>query len=452
MIPFEIALLGYIPLAALIMFDRNRARGFTVAVLLGMLFLPSGVEFELPGVPDLEKNSVTFLGILLGTILFHPKSFDEFRVHPTDLLLIGMIQATILTSVVEQYGMRDGAVRSVQFMLAYCLPILLARLHLNTPTALRTFLIGIVVGACIYAPLAAFEWRVSPKINLMLYGYFQHDFKQFMRNGFFRPVVCFTDALRLGQYFAFAAFLALLPMRRDLVKLFGGWGRYVFLVPLAGVVLSMSWGPQMLFVFLCALYIAFTRQPWIMFALPMFMFLWLIGLFFGFEFGMDVVKDVENVNAARAQSLGYRFNAMVRYKDLIMEKPFFGWGGAGRGYIEKLAMDSQAIVLLMDRGWAGLVLLFGWLTSGMYIAMRVATLVPDTALERRMRAIAALISMWLAIMIIDGALEPYGICLLASAMSIRVWLETQNTNEQGSASSALDRALPTAVRTARQKG
>ena len=59
---------------------------------------------------------------------------------------------------------------------------------------------------------------MSPQIHRTLYGYFQHVFVQFERGGYWRPVVCFNHALDLGRFFAFAAFLAALPMRKELAR------------------------------------------------------------------------------------------------------------------------------------------------------------------------------------------------------------------------------------------
>jgi hypothetical protein len=445
MIPYQIALIAFIPLAALIMYDRNRARGFSIVILLGMMFLPAREAVDMPGVPDLDKYNVPLLGALLGTILFHPRSFDQLRIHPSDLLIIGIIQSTIATSIVEHYGMRDGVVRSLEYLMTSGIAITLGRMHLGTPSALRTFLLCFIVAACVYTPLTLWEFRMSPQIHIMVYGYFQHDFIQFYRNGFFRPIGFFPHALKLGQFFAFAAFLALFPMRRDLTELFGWVGRYLFVLPGMALLSSMSYGPYMLFFFLSGLYFVLKKQLWVAFVLPVIMFIWLIALFAGSDFGLSIVSDVENVNPARAESLEYRLTTMTLYRDQINEKMWVGWGGHGRGRIDDVATDSQALIILLAAGWIGSGFFYAWWVAGMYMALKISSLTPNTALDKRTRAVAALASMSIAISIIDNALDQYCVIMLAGCIGIRSWLETRQAPEEASASSALIRELSTSV-------
>src|SRR5690606_15244549 len=95
MIPYWAALFGYIPVAMLLMMDRNPARGFSLAYLIGLMILPAGEAgvLNLPGVPDLSKENAPVIGILLGTILFRPQAFDKFRLTPFDLIFFAAMQA-----------------------------------------------------------------------------------------------------------------------------------------------------------------------------------------------------------------------------------------------------------------------------------------------------------------------------------------------------------------------
>src|SRR5690606_32857818 len=95
--------------------------------------------------------------------------------------------------------------------------------------------------------------------------------------------------------------------------------------------------------------------------------------------------------------------------------------------------------------WVGSAMLYGWWVSGMYISMKVSSLVPGTALDKRTRAVTALASMSIAISIIDNALDHYCLILLAGCISIRGWLETRQAPEEASASAALVKRLSTSA-------
>jgi len=324
MIPYWVALLGWIPISFVLMADRNSARGFSLAFLLGLMFLPAGVEIDIPSLPDLDKANVATVGILLGTIVFHPKLFDRFRLTSLDLIFLVIIQLTFVTSYVNGHGVYDGISRSIGFVLNFALPVLLARVHLGTPASLRTFLMTLVLLSVIYAPLAAWEFRMSPQFHTTVYGYFQHVFQQHFRGGFWRPIVFFYHALSLARFFAFAAFLAMLPLRRDLAAMFGPVGNFLFLAPLLGLVLSQSLGPYMLFGLLVSGYFLIRNLHYsVVYIVPAVAYLWVFFVYIGFEIGYGSVDTISTVTAERAQSLEYRLLAIREYKDIIFNQPLF---------------------------------------------------------------------------------------------------------------------------------
>ncbi len=429
MIPNELMLVLWIPVSALFMMDRNSARGFTFAFVLGMLILPERYGIELPGVPDIEKLNVAAIGVLIGTVLFHPGVFERFRLMAADLCLVVCAELAFLTSYLNDFGPYDGLSQVMEFALNYMLPIFLARLHLGTPSSLRTFLLGLIIAAVCYVPLALWEFRMSPQIHTKLYGYFQHVFQQHYRAGFWRPIVCFRHALDLGRFFAFTAFLAALPMRRDIVALFesrrlGFFGNFLFLIPLAGLFASLSWGPYMLFVLLCGGYFFIHRVYWAIYIPPLVGLLWICAFFLGYEFGFGSVGNVASFNQERAQSFEYRLIAMKEYESIIVNRPWFGHGGWGHGRIEGRATDSQVLISLLARGFVGAAFYFGWWFLGMRSAMRVARVAHGTVLNKRARAVAIMMSLALLIVVIDSALALHVMLALSGVMGIHAWLRT----------------------------
>lgn len=421
MIPYQAALVAWIAASAFLMLDQNRARGFSLAVLLGLLLLPEAREIELPGVPDIDKTNVTFIGILIGTVLFHPRSFDRFTLIAADFLFVGLLLAAFLSAYLTDNSLTYCISRTFTFFFGWVLPILLARIHIGTPNGVRTFLLWLIAAAVLCTPFAMWEFRMSPQTHTAIYGYFQHVFQQHFRGGFWRPIVCFSHALALGRFFAFAAFLALLPMRKDLVQLFGNIGNFIFLVPMAGLILSMSFGPYLLFGLLCTGYFAIQRIPAVAYIIPAAALIWLVVLFIGMQPGRGLVEDIATVNPERAASLQYRLDALQEYKSVILFRPLFGYGGWGGGRIEGRATDSQLLISMIDRGLVGTVFYLGWWFYGLYAAVRTMTHLRGRMGARRIAAIATLASLAIGIITIDAAFDVHLLVLLGASIAIHTW-------------------------------
>ncbi|HNR30388.1 MAG TPA: hypothetical protein PKI11_05825 [Candidatus Hydrogenedentes bacterium] len=435
MIPYQVALLAWIPVAALLMMDENRARGFSLATLLGLLILPEALEIELPGVPDLNKLNVIFIGILLGTIVFHPRAFDRFTLIVGDFLLLACLFVAFLSAYLNDGSITYCISRTFTLFFGFILPVLLARIHIGTPNGVRTFLLWTVAAAVVYAPFALWEFRMSPQLHANLYGYFQHVFQQHFRGGYWRPIVCFSHALALGRFFAFTAFLALFPLRKDLVALLGRAGHFVFLAPLVGLLLSMSFSPYLVFGLLVAGYFLIQRQWLLAYVLPVAALLWLTIVFIGMRPGHGFVEDIAAVSAERAASLQYRLDAWQEYKSVVQYRPVFGYGGWGGGRIEGRATDSQLLISLLDRGLVGTVFYFGWWFYAMYAALRVMTHMQGRVFARRAAAVAMLSSIAIAMVTIDAAFDMHLLVTGAAMVSIYTWvrMEPRLPNESATA-------------------
>lgn len=426
MIPPDAALIAYIPVAFLLMADRNAARGFSLAVILGLLLLPAEYKLHFRGVPDLDKDNVPLLGAALGTIVFHPRAFDRFSPGKSDLLLAGMCGALALASLTNGFGAYDAVSQSLNFILSFALLVFLARLHLATPAALRTFLLTLVFAACMCAPFALWEFRMSPQLHYEVYGYFQHVFAQHMRGGFFRPILFFYHALTLGRFFAFAAFLALLPMRRDLIAMFGWVGNFVWLLPFAGLLVSMSYGPWMLFMLLCGGYCLIERGVALHIAVPAAAAAWMAVSLLGLQPASVVVEGVSAINPERASSLEYRLDAIGEYRSVILTKPLFGWGAWQEGRIPGRATDSQMLIVLLQSGLAGAMLIYGWWFSLLAVLLRLYLLAKGTIFGQRVAAIATLCALAIAVSVVDAALDKHLVLLCAGAFGATAWLHVQD--------------------------
>ncbi|MBI2432325.1 MAG: O-antigen ligase family protein [Candidatus Hydrogenedentes bacterium] len=423
MIPFEAALIAWIPISFLLMADRDSARGFTLAYLLAILLLPAGQKIEFSGIPDLNKENVTGFGVLLGTIVFHPQLFDRYRFSIADLLIGATMVMFFLTSLTNGFGAYDGVSQALEFFISFGLPVFLARIHIGTLQSLRTFLLALVIAGVACAPFALWEWRMSPQLHQYVYGYFQHVFAQHMRGGAYRPILFFSHGLALGRFFALATFLALMPMRRDLIAYLGKLGNFVFLAPLAGLLLSQSWGPVMLFVLLCAGYWTIRRRYAFAYVVPVAAFAWAFSVMAGFNPGYSIVNQISAVNADRAESLGYRLDAWQEYQSIIANRPLFGHGGWGHGRISGRATDSEVLIYMLQRGFMGTFTYYAWWFCALHMAIWSFRRTKGTIFGQRGAALAVAISLCIAITVVDAALDFHILLAASGIIPIYQWLQ-----------------------------
>ena len=396
------------------MADRNNARGFSIAMLAGLMVLPAGKAITLSRIPDLDKFVVSALGVLIGTIIFHPHVLMRFRPRWFDAILPLMMLAGVATSVKNGLGAYDGCSLAFKTTVTFLLPLFLARVHLGTPQGIKTFLFVLVAASVIYTPFLLWEWRMSPQLHRTVYGYFQHDFVQFRRWGFFRPVVCFRHALDLGRFYAFSAFVAAFPLREE-VKRRIPFGNFAFLIPLFGLLLTMSFGPYLLFGFLSCTYFLVRRWNWTGYIIPAAAVVWAVLLIMGLRPLYGATDALRAISPDRAQSFQYRLNALETYRTNIMSQPIWGHGRFGRGRINKIATDSTLLVRSLSDGLVGTGLYFAWWICAMHVGLRLARKTRGTPFHALALGGSVLPPLCIAVSMVDAALDPQ-VEMVASAL------------------------------------
>lgn len=418
MIPVELVLITWLVVSALLMLDRNVPRGLSIALVGGMMLLPCKGAITLEGLPDLDRQNAAALGALVGTLLFQPDSVLRFRPRASDLLLVGILVFRTASSVVNGFGWYDGINASRGIAFGFVLPLLLARIHFTTPKALVTFLKVLVIGAAAYIVPSLWEFRMSPNIHSTVYGYFQHQFAQMARGGFFRPIVFFPHALNLARFFAFAAFLAAFPLRSVLAREIP-YGKYLFVLPLFGLILSQSYGPWLMFILLSGGYLLVRRNVAFAYVLPVIGVIWVTFTFAGFQPANGLVRAVERVNPARASSLQYRLDAWSEYSSIILRAPVFGHAGWGNARTER-ATDSVVLINTLERGIVGASFLYGWWLWAMYVCLRLARRLHGRPFADVLYGLGHFVGVCVAASCVDSAMDMHLAIALASVLAIEV--------------------------------
>lgn len=194
------------PVVVGILFSRkDRALALIWSIFAGYLILPQLVEIDLPAFPGLNKHMIPALAAaVMVYFVTRDRARDEPEPPPLGpwvvVLLAMNFAAPILTALTNPDPLIDGinyrpamsisqgvADLILQFILL--LPFLMGYKLLWNARGAELWLRALVLGVLWYTIPMLIELRMSPQINVWVYGYFQHDFIQTIRYGGYRPIV-----------------------------------------------------------------------------------------------------------------------------------------------------------------------------------------------------------------------------------------------------------------------
>ncbi|MFC3060296.1 hypothetical protein [Paenirhodobacter populi] len=411
------------PLVTWVLFRKLRPETALIAtIVLGYLFIPERVGFSLPALPAINKHTLPAFCALTAIWLLHRREAEKAarearraalaagqatagqgdgrpapahgrpggrramaRRHGSRIALIIPLAVGVLmlNSVVGWLTNRDPlyfAARIVPGLSAYdvgmlwkallvmLLPLFIGRHYLRSREAQVEMLKVLAWSGAVYACLVLLETRISPKLNIMLYGFFAHDWMQHLRDGY-RPIVFLAHGLRVGIFLAMAALAAAALARNNV-----GGKRWMWLAMALWITFCLAVSRN-----LGATMIAFGLLPVVLFFPVRLQFL--LGLVIaamvlvyplargsGLIPADRVVTAVYSFNPARAGSLGFR----LEQEDVLLGranlKPVSGWGGWGR----QLTFDAETgkrdsipdgswIIIIGEKGWIGYLGIFGLL-------------------------------------------------------------------------------------------
>ncbi len=372
------------PLICVILFQRlSLERAVLWSLVAGYLFLPPIAELDLPLVPDLNKSSIPSLVVLFicAAILKKPISFWPTTPLARGLVLLFVLSVipTVLTNretlvfqnvlnaeptvfvtnVLPGLRLIDlGSVISNQLIVL--IPFFVARRYLSSENGQKEITIIVLTSALIYSIPGLIEIRLSPQVNTWVYGFFQHDFSQTIRQGGYRPLVFLEHPLWYALFVIYAIVSAAVLLRNAPQKDRGRY-RYALLYLLIFLYLCKSLATQLY---------ALAFVPLLLWAslknqLKLCLVLGVVAIVYPTLRNFDVIPtdaifaQAETYSAERAQSLGYRFQNEELMLERAAEKPLFGWGGWGRNLVRD--METAEIISIPDGRWIIVFGTFGWL-------------------------------------------------------------------------------------------
>jgi hypothetical protein len=421
-------MLGLWPVVAYVLYTRlDPARALIWTLLAGYLLLPSLTAFNLPAVPDLDKYSIPSL-MALALALFLLK--DRIRVLPDNWLGRAFMVMFVISPFATVLGNPEpipivagdvpglvlyDSVAAVSNQAIALLPFFLARRYLATPEALQAVMLALIAAGLAYSLPMLVEARLSPQINVWVYGFFQHDFFQTIRFGGYRPVVFLPHGL-------WVAFFALMCLIAALVVLRQGPAparprQLVVATYLLGVlVICKSAGALLYGLALAPVLLLAGRRTQVLLAASLAVVVVTYPVLRGA--GLipvdEIVALAGEVSPERAASLQFRIDNENALLARAQEKPWFGWGGYGRNLIldpvtgqARTIADGAWIIALGTYGWLGYLVEYGLLSLPLILLAREALAGRQAALSPFAAGLALMLAANMIDMLPNATLIPF---------------------------------------------
>jgi hypothetical protein len=363
------------PIVMVVLFQRLPPhRALIWSILGGYLVLPPVAVIDLPMVPGLDKVTIPALTAWLIVTL---RLGHRVRLLPESaaarVLVVLFVAAPFATAMANSDAIYAGGGRVLPGMTLYdafstvvrqgfiLLTFAMARSYLATHEAMRDLVRALVIAGLAYSVPMLLEVRLSPQLNIWIYGFFQHSFEQMMRGGGFRPIVFLEHGLWVA-FLAFMAVMASVAMLREAPP-DARARRIATTIYLAVVlVLCKSLGAT-LFAAVFAPVLLLASPAWIgrlsallvlgALAYPLLRYADLVPV-------DRAVALAARLSEERAASLQFRFDNEAALLERAFQRPWFGWGPYERNLLHdpvtgqaSAISDGRWVIVLGISGFLG---------------------------------------------------------------------------------------------------
>jgi hypothetical protein len=425
----NLALLAFVPLAVLVFGRWPRAVAASAVVLGGSLLLPELTEFKLPVLPAFDKENITFLGLLVGALVYQPRSLQEARPGFGPEALVALIALAIVGTVLANtlpmwdegrlepgLGAYDVLLKTVPEVFKFALPFFLGRALFRTRDDLRVLLVALSYAGIGYTVLILIEVGFSLPFRVFQLGYLFYGVSLGVsyRWGVIQPYVFMEHGLSVATFMA-ASVLAVaglmkarLPLRRIKVR-FALAFVYIGLVMtrnVAGIVYATSLSASIAFFSPKTIARVSVLLALLVCAYPA---LRVVGLF-PFQQILDLAGKFDE---ERERSLEGRFYEEEYVLELMEDRMPWGWGNISRvpgaeglggwesGGFEG-GLDGYWIIELGIHGALGLELRLALLLLPIFVAWRKIGRLRSTKEQALLAALTAIVAMRCVDMLPNG--------------------------------------------------
>ncbi len=416
------------PVVVVVLFHRlPKERALVWSILGGYLLLPPVANIDLPAIPPMDKLSIPAISAYL--VARFMKGYDVPllpRSRLAQLLMLVFVLGPFGTIMVNPEAIPVAARAALPGLSPYdaisiiagqvfaIMTFAMARSMLATATALREILLALVIGGLVYSVPMLIEIRLSPQMNVWIYGFFQHSFEQMMRQGGFRPIVFLQHGLWVA-FFAMTTAIAAVSLARSAAgperqRMLLAAGYLMLVLLLCKSIGSLAYGVAL------APLVWLLPQRWLI-RIAVACTLLTLGypLLRAFDYfpADQLVEFATRYSAERAQSLAYRFDNEALLLEHAFRKPWFGWGGYERNLLHDpfdgkaiTVSDGRWIVVIGQLGWMGLIGEFGLIALPILLIWREAAARRGTDLAAPVGATMVILGINMVDMLPNATLTP----------------------------------------------
>ncbi|TVQ42743.1 MAG: O-antigen ligase domain-containing protein [Gloeocapsa sp. DLM2.Bin57] len=368
-------LLLWLPIAVNFFRCYPPRKAILITLIVGILFLPTRVLFNLPLIPNYDSETAVVYPIIIGLFIYDTKWLTRLEPWWLDVPILIFCISSIFASVRNDLGIYDGVNESLRMVWLYGVPYLVGRVYFNNLDSIRNLAVAIVKGGLVYVPFCLYEVLMSPQLHRMIYGYFPHGsgITQAIRLGGYRPMVFMNHGLAVGLFMMTATLIAVWLWQSKAVGEIWGFD-LVYIVPVLvfTLILVRSTGAYLLFAYgLVILAFAKWRKsiwPFLLLIIGIITYLYIAiqGNLDKPTLVLPVLEFLSNfASPDRIGSLEFRIDEEILLIDKAREQFWFGWGGWGRsrvfeennyGIFQDVSItDSLWIIVFGTKGVIGIV-------------------------------------------------------------------------------------------------
>ena len=427
------ALLMLFPLSMVLFGTMKPAKAMALIAFGAVLYGPEGAYYKFPLFPHLTKENLPYIFGGLAAVMFAgPKFFRKMPGLGPELILFLAVFTAIITARQNQepltYGgwmtitlpgmdFKDAMAMGLEDVMKMAVPFMVARAIFEDRDDLRMLLKAFVGMLMVYSLWIFIELKMSPQMNIWVYGYFAHsEFSQVYRWGGYRPMVFMGHGLALSLLVCHAC-LILAACKRAGVELFDKYKtKHLLWFMLVLLVLCKSSGS----IFYALILVPLLLRSSIGTTSRVAQILAALVILYPFLRSQDLVPVDSLINAAtnlskeRAASLAFRFENEGQLLVKAQEKLWFGWGSYGRNSIyesemgrETVIADGAWIIFLGMRGFVGLFLEMGIPVLSVLYAGRKLKKIPHEEDRWMMLGLMCVLGLGLFDLIPNGLFNHY---------------------------------------------
>ena len=334
----------------------------------GFLFLPVKTAIDFPFIPPLDKESIPVIAAFIGCRYIKKVKIKLLPKEGIERWLILILLITPFFTMINNqefyYGIPGltlhDTVSAVINQYLFILPFILGMQLIKTYEDQLLLFKLLVIAGLIYSVPILFEVRMSPQLHTWIYGFFPHSFGQQVRFDGFRSVVFLGHGLIVAMYVAIVLGAACILLKEKIrVKILSPWLIVLYFIVL--LLLSKTVGAFLLGIIL---FVSIVWLP-LNIARNIAVTLMVIVITYPLLSTLEIfphqklIQLATSFDAARGESLGFRFAQETQLLAHAQEKLFFGWGGWGRNRLASSTTDGYWIILFGQYGLFGFVSMFG---------------------------------------------------------------------------------------------